>query len=115
MAVPLLHRTDTPLGALGPFDPAQRYWRGNAPERDVVARSVDGRRLLVGEVKWTATARPVSGIGRSRPTADLPGAASCINQRSAWFLAHRLRVALSEEGGVFSGPVEVDETHIGDK
>ena len=33
-----------------------------------------------------------------------------INQRSAWYLAHRLRVALSEEGGVFSGPVEVDES-----
>ena len=38
-----------------------------------------------------------------------------INQRSAWFLAHRLRVALSEEGGIFSGPVEVDETYIGGK
>ena len=36
-----------------------------------------------------------------------------INQRSAWFLAHRLRVALSEEGGLFSGPVEVDETYFG--
>ena len=38
-----------------------------------------------------------------------------INQRSAWFLAHRLRVALSEEVGVFSGPVEVDETDFGGK
>ena len=38
-----------------------------------------------------------------------------INQRSAWFLAHRLRVALSEEGRVFSGPVEVDETYFGGK
>ena len=38
-----------------------------------------------------------------------------INQRSAWFLAHRLRVALSEEGGIFSGPVEVDETYFGGK
>ena len=36
-----------------------------------------------------------------------------INQRTAWFLAHRLRVALSEEGGVFSGPVEVDESYFG--
>ena len=36
-----------------------------------------------------------------------------INQRSAWFLAHRLRVALSEEGGVFDGPIEVDETYFG--
>ena len=36
-----------------------------------------------------------------------------INPRSAWFLAHRLRVALAEKGGVFSGPVEVDETCFG--
>ena len=36
-----------------------------------------------------------------------------INQRSAWFLAHRLRVALAREGGLFSGPVEVDETCMG--
>ena len=36
-----------------------------------------------------------------------------INQRSAWFLAHRLRVALTQEGGLFAGPVEVDETYMG--
>ena len=66
-AVPLLHRSDTSLGRLGPWEPAQRYWwRGNAPELDVVARSVDGKRLLVGEVKWTArhveTSRPGAGL-----------------------------------------------------
>jgi len=38
-----------------------------------------------------------------------------INQRSAWFLAHRLRLALSQDGGAFSGPVEVDETYMGGK
>ncbi len=36
-----------------------------------------------------------------------------INQRSAWLLAHRLRVALSQKGGMFQGPVEVDETYFG--
>ncbi|MCY4137779.1 MAG: IS1595 family transposase [Rhodobacteraceae bacterium] len=36
-----------------------------------------------------------------------------INQRSAWFLAHRLRVALTEKGSVYAGPVEADETYIG--
>ena len=36
-----------------------------------------------------------------------------INQRSAWFLAHRLRVALSEKGGMFQGPAEVDESYFG--
>ena len=38
-----------------------------------------------------------------------------INQRSAWFLAHRLRIALTEPNGPFSGPVEVDETFFGGK
>ena len=38
-----------------------------------------------------------------------------INQRSAWFLAHRLRVALTQEGSPFDGPVEVDETYFGGK
>jgi len=56
MAVPMLHLADTPLARLGPFEPAQRYWRGNDPELDVVAFSVDGERLLVGEAKWSAKA-----------------------------------------------------------
>lgn len=38
-----------------------------------------------------------------------------INQRSAWFLAHRLRLALTERVGPFSGPVEADETYVGGK
>lgn len=36
-----------------------------------------------------------------------------INQRSAWFLAHRLRVALADKQEVFGGPVEVDESYFG--
>ena len=36
-----------------------------------------------------------------------------IDQRSAWFLAHRLRVALTEKGGMFQGPAEVDESYFG--
>ncbi len=36
-----------------------------------------------------------------------------INQRSAWFLAHRLRVALANREGVFAGPIEADETYMG--
>jgi len=38
-----------------------------------------------------------------------------INQRSAWFLAHRLREALSEPDGPFEGPVEADEAYFGGK
>ena len=38
-----------------------------------------------------------------------------ITQKSAWFLAQRLRAALSEDADLFSGPVEVDETYMGGK
>ena len=38
-----------------------------------------------------------------------------INQRSAWFLAHRLRAALEHDASPFAGPVEVDETYVGGK
>ena len=33
-----------------------------------------------------------------------------ITQKSAWFMAHRIREASDAEGGSFAGPVEVDET-----
>ena len=73
MAVPFLHRSESALGDLGPWEPAQRYWRRNEPEYDVVARSVDGRRLLIGEVKWTS--RAISAVSlRFRPSAPpVPG------------------------------------------
>ena len=38
-----------------------------------------------------------------------------IRQKSAWFLAHRLRKAFAEQGAMFSGPVEADETYFGGK
>ena len=38
-----------------------------------------------------------------------------ITQKSAWFMAHRLREALKEEDALFSGPVEVDESFLGGK
>jgi len=37
---------------LGSWGPASRWWRGDAPEWDVVAHSTDGQRLLLGEAKW---------------------------------------------------------------
>lgn len=37
--------------------PARRYWRGNGPEWDIVARSVSGDKVLLGEVKWGIGAR----------------------------------------------------------
>ena len=38
-----------------------------------------------------------------------------ITQKSAWFMLHRLRKAAESGAGLFSGPVEVDETYMGGK
>ena len=38
-----------------------------------------------------------------------------VTQKTAWFMGHRLRYALARQGGLFVGPVEVDETYMGGK
>ena len=99
MCVPMLHRADIPLARCGPFEPAQRYWHGNAPEYDVVALSVDGRRLLVGEAKWSVT----EGAGVSWESACpreviLPGAEG-VEVVHAHFVPYAVRAG-SEAGVV---------------
>ena len=36
-----------------------------------------------------------------------------ITQKSAWHLAHRIRKTFEAQGGMFAGPVEVDESYFG--
>ena len=38
-----------------------------------------------------------------------------VTQKTAWFLAHRIRKAWETDNPTFSGPVEVDETYMGGK
>ena len=41
-----------------------------------------------------------------------------VTQKTAWFLAHRIRKAFTDNddgGGHFAGPVEVDDTYVGGK
>ena len=64
----------------------------------------------------------VWAIALYQATTNLKGVSSMklhrdlgITQRSAWFLAHRLREAWKDQGSQFVGPVEVDETFIGGK
>jgi transposase-like protein len=38
-----------------------------------------------------------------------------VTQKTAWFMLHRLRLAMQESGGKLSGEIEVDETFIGGK
>ena len=64
----------------------------------------------------------VWAIALYQVTTNLKGVSSMklhrdlgITQRSAWFLAHRIREAWKDHGAQFAGPVEVDETFIGGK
>ena len=52
----------------------------------------------------------IKGVSSMKLHRDLD-----ITQKSAWHLAHRLRKAYEANGGIFGGPVEVDETFIGGK
>ncbi len=38
-----------------------------------------------------------------------------VTQKTAWFLAHRIRETFKEGGGLLNGTIEVDETYIGGK
>jgi transposase-like protein len=38
-----------------------------------------------------------------------------VTQKTAWFMLHRIRLAMQESGGKLQGQVEVDETFIGGK
>ena len=71
-----------------------------------------GSKLALG--KW--------GLAIYLLTTNLKGVSSMklhrdlgVTQKTAWFLAHRIRKAWESGQGLFSGPVEVDETYIGGK
>lgn len=100
LAVPMLHLADTPLARFGPFEPARRYWRGNDPEIDIAARTLDGKRLLAGEAKWTAAASGRPGPApHPNPNADaLPGAAD-MEVVHALFVPHAAAVTGADTGG----------------
>ena len=53
---------------LGAWSVASRWWRGNEPEWDVVAESLDRQTLLIGEVKLRASQADVDRLlARPRP------------------------------------------------
>lgn len=76
-AVPRLHESEHPIAGFGPFEPAQRFWHGSAPERDIVARSVDGSLLLVGEARRSLDPKNVGRLLAGLANATLPGAKDC--------------------------------------
>ena len=73
--IALMGSSDTPLARHGPWAVARRYWRGNNPEWDVVALSLDGSRLLLGEAKWNAgptSQKAIEAAGRELMAKGVP-------------------------------------------
>jgi transposase-like protein len=58
---------------------------------------------------WIMTTHP-KGISSIQLSKTLG-----VTQKTAWFLAHRIREAFTQNGGLFTGIVEVDETYVGGK
>ncbi len=71
------------------------------------ASNIPLRKWALGTYLWAVSLKGVSSMKLHR---DLG-----ITQKSAWFMAHRLRKAWSEPVGDLGGPVEVDESYFGGK
>ena len=79
--------------------------------------------VRIGTVmEGTKMAYRIWAIGIYLYTTNIKGVSSMrlhrelgISQKAAWFMLHRLRKAAEMETGLFSGPIEVDETYFGGK
>ena len=75
----------------------------------IMARSKLGYQIWVIAIYLYATS--LKGVSSMKLHRDLN-----VTQRTAWYLLHRIREALTpEQAALFEGTVEVDETYIGGK
>jgi AAA+ ATPase superfamily predicted ATPase len=104
-SVPSLRKGST-LSKLGPWQPASRWWRGQAPEWDIVAVSRNGKRLLLGEAKWSgrplgaSEATRLLGALAGKAPPDIAGAASKQVVRALFVPAVASRAVLQGESSV---------------
>lgn len=74
----------------------------------------------IGLEKWLPASWLLSNCKNGISSYELSKSIG-VTQKSAWFMLHRIRVAMKEEagdltlGGNWSNPVEVDETFVGGK
>ncbi len=73
----------------------------------------------LGLDKWLMSAWMITNCKNGVSSYEIAKAIG-VTQKSAWFMLHRLRVAMKEDhkhtfGGNWQNPIEVDETYIGGK
>ena len=90
------------------------YWCGECRRHFSIKTGTVMHRSKIGLQKWAIAiylwSTSLKGVSSMRLHRDLK-----ITQKSAYFMAQRLREAWSDSPGGMLGPVEVDETFIGGK
>ena len=90
------------------------YWCGECRRHFSIKTGTVMHRSKIGFQKWAIAiylwSTSLKGVSSMRLHRDLK-----ITQKSAYFMAQRLREAWSDTPGAMAGPVEVDETHMGGK
>ena len=88
------------------------YWCGECRRNFSVRTGTVMQRSKIGLQKWGIAiylwSTSLKGVSSMKLHRDLK-----ITQKSAYFMAQRLREAWSDNPGGMPGPVEVDETYIG--
>ena len=90
------------------------YWCGDCRRNFSVRTGTVMHRSKIGLQKWAIAiylwSTSLKGVSSMRLHRDLK-----ITQKSAYFMAQRLREAWSGQASGMAGPIEVDETFIGGK
>ena len=90
------------------------YWCGDCRSNFSVRTGTVMHRSKIGLQKWAIAVYlwsvSLKGVSSMRLHRDLN-----ITQKTAWFMAQRLREAWSDVESGMAGPVEVDETSVGGK
>ena len=90
------------------------YWCGECRRNFSVRTGTVMQRSKIGLQKWAIAiylwSTSLKGVSSMKLHRDLK-----ITQKSAYFMAQRLREAWSDSPGEMAGPVEVDETYMGGK
>src|SRR6266568_8129407 len=98
------------------FNPARRVWQCSThhPKRQFSVKvGTIYEDSPIGLDKWMAATWMLTNCKNGISSYEVSRALG-VTQKSAWFMLHRIRLALQDESfGMVSGEVEVDETFIG--
>jgi transposase-like protein len=100
------------------FDKTRQGWicKGNHPRRKFSLKTgTIFEDSPIGLDKWLPAVWMIAGAKNGISSWELHRALG-VTQKTAWFMLHRIRLAMqAKDGGKLGGEVEVDETFIGGK